>query len=60
MLIDFLNETTNENRSLNKKDPLRELMYPDLDLDELEDMDEDERRDALEEAGYDPDEFEEF
>ena len=29
----------------------------DLDLDDLEDMDEDERREALEEAGYDPDDF---
>ena len=27
----------------------------ELDLDELEYMDEDERREALEEAGYDPD-----
>ena len=29
----------------------------ELDLDELEYMDEDERREALEEAGYDPDDF---
>lgn len=29
----------------------------DLDLDDLEFMDEDERREALEEAGYDPDDF---
>lgn len=29
----------------------------DLDLDDLEDMDEDERREALEEAGYDPDDY---
>lgn len=29
-----------------------------FDFDELDDMDEDERREALEEAGYDPDEFE--
>lgn len=29
----------------------------DLDLDDLELMDEDERREALEDAGYDPDDF---
>lgn len=29
----------------------------ELDLEELEYMDEDERREALEEAGYDPDDF---
>ena len=29
----------------------------ELDLDDLEFMDEDERREALEEAGYDPDDF---
>lgn len=29
----------------------------ELDLDDLEYMDEDERREALEEAGYDPDDF---
>lgn len=28
-----------------------------LDLDELEDMDEDERREALEDAGLDPDDY---
>ena len=29
----------------------------ELDLDELEFMDEDERREALEDAGYDPEDF---
>ena len=29
----------------------------DLDLDDLELMDKDERREALEDAGYDPDDF---
>lgn len=29
----------------------------ELDVDDLEFMDEDERREALEEAGYDPDDF---
>lgn len=33
-------------------------MYPDLDFDELEYMDEDERREAIEDAGYDPDDVE--
>ena len=35
-----------------------DLEFNDLDLDDLEFMDEDERREALEEAGYDPDDFE--
>ncbi len=29
----------------------------ELDLDDLEDLDPDERREALEDAGYDPDDF---
>lgn len=33
---------------------------PVLDRDELEMMDEDERREALEDAGYDPDDFDDF
>lgn len=32
----------------------------DFDPDDLEFMDEDERREALEEAGYDPDDFDDF
>ena len=31
-----------------------------LDIDELEYMDEDERREALEDAGLDPDDYDEF
>ena len=31
-----------------------------LDIDELMDMDEDERREALEDAGLDPDDYDEF
>ena len=31
-----------------------------LDVNELEYMDEDERRDALEDAGLDPDDYDEF
>lgn len=42
------------------EDDDRNLLYPDLDFDELEDMDEDERREALETAGYDPDDFDDF
>lgn len=37
-----------------------ELEIAGLDLDELADMDEDERRDVLEDAGLDPDDFDEF
>lgn len=34
-----------------------DLAVAGLDMDELEDMDEDERREALEDAGLDPDDF---
>ena len=34
-----------------------EITAAGLDMDELEFMDEDERRDALEDAGLDPDDF---
>lgn len=37
-----------------------ELEMAGLGLDELVDMDEDERRDALEDAGLDPDDYDEF
>ena len=37
-----------------------ELEMAGLDIDELADMDEDERREALEDAGLDPDEYDEF
>ena len=37
-----------------------ELGMVGLDLDELADMDEDERREALEDAGLDPDDYDEF
>lgn len=36
-----------------------ELLLSGLDADELRYMDEDERREALEDAGLDPDEFDE-
>ena len=34
-----------------------DLAVAGLDMDELEDMDEDERREALEDAGLDPDDY---
>ncbi len=37
-----------------------ELLMHDLDSDSLAEMDEDERRTALEDAGLDPDDFDEF
>ena len=37
-----------------------ELEMVGLDADELADMDEDERREALEDAGLDPDDYDEF
>ena len=37
-----------------------ELEMAGLDVDELADMDEDERRAALEDAGLDPDDFDDF
>lgn len=37
-----------------------ELSFYGLDRDELDLMDEDERREALEEAGLDPDDYDEF
>ena len=37
-----------------------ELEMAGIDIDELADMDEDERREALEDAGLDPDDYDEF
>ena len=48
--LDFLTRQMEED---NKFDDDEE----ELDLDDLEFMDEDERREAMEEAGYDPDDF---
>ena len=39
---------------------VEELEMAGLDLDELADMDENERREALEDAGLDPDDYDEF
>ena len=41
-------------------DVLDEIEMAGLDRDELEFMDEDERREALEDAGLDPDDYEEL
>ena len=49
--LDFLARQMEEDRSMEAED--------ELDLDDLELMDEDERREALEEAGYDPNDFDE-
>ena len=37
-----------------------ELEMAVIDIDELADMDEDERREALEDAGLDPDDYDDF
>lgn len=39
---------------------LDEFEMAGLDIDELADMDEDERREALEDAGLDPDDYDEL
>ena len=47
--------------SLEEDDELAdELEMVGLDLDELADMDEDERREAIEDAGLDPDDYDDF
>ena len=47
--------------SLEEDDELiDELEMTGLDVDELEYMDEDERREALEDAGLDPDDYDDF
>lgn len=60
MQYDFFEESLKSDSSDEDDEDDRELLYPDLDFDELEDMDEDERREVLEEAGYDPDDFDDF
>ncbi|MGN0169513.1 MAG: hypothetical protein ACI39H_01995 [Lachnospiraceae bacterium] len=46
---------------LDENDDLEdELELAGLDIDELTHMDEDERREALEEAGFDPDDYDDF
>ena len=58
MQFDFIEEGMKSESGRDEEED--ELFGSDLDFDELEDMDEDERREALEEAGYDPDDFDDF
>ena len=51
--LDFISEQMESDSSKEDEDDFD----PILDRDELELMDEDERREALEDAGYDPDDF---
>ena len=43
-----------------EEDPEDELLMFGLDPDELEEMDEDERREAIEDAGLDPDDYDDL
>ncbi len=57
--IDFMNKTNlYEEDEIDEEQELEdELIMSGLDRDELEMMDEDERREALEDAGFDVDDF---
>jgi len=57
--IMFFEDMDDEDRLRREADALEEseLVESDLDFDELEDMDEDERREAFEDAGLDPDDY---
>ena len=57
--IDFMNKTNlYEEGGVDEEEELEdELIMSGLDRDELEMMDEDERREALEDAGFDVDDF---
>lgn len=54
--LDFLERQMKED-NLSYETDEDDLELNGLDLDDLEFMDEDERREAVEEAGYDPDDF---
>ena len=58
--IDYMNRTGIYKESEDEEDFDDELLLAGLDRDELEEMDEDERREALEDAGLDPDDWDEF
>ena len=58
--IDYMNRTGVYKESEDEEDFDDELLLAGLDRDELEEMDEDERREALEDAGIDPDDWDEF
>lgn len=55
--LDFLMKDMESDSSDDDEDEDDLNLDPFLDRDELEMMDEDERREALEDAGYDPDDF---
>jgi len=59
--IMFFNAMEEEDRLRREEEELEEiedeLTLAGLDIDDLEDMDEDERREALEDAGLDPDDY---
>lgn len=58
--IDYMNKTGSyeEHDVVDEDEELEdELLLSGLDRDELDMMDEDERREALEDAGLDPDDF---
>ena len=57
--IDYMNkDNLYEEKEVDEEQELEdELIMSGLDRDELEMMDEDERREALEDAGFDVDEF---
>ena len=58
--FDFANKQGIYAEDENDEDQEDELLLSGLDPDELELMDEDERREAIEEAGLDPDDFEDL
>lgn len=60
--FEFIDRITKEENSDDSEydDMDDELEMAGLDRDDLEMMDEDERREALEEAGLDPDDFDDF
>lgn len=58
MQLDFIEEGMKTDSGSDEEED--DLFGSDFDPFELEDMDEDERREALEEAGYDPDDFDDF
>ena len=55
--IDYMNKTGMYEEAHDEEDPEGELMMFGLDPIELENMSEDARREAIEDAGLDPDDF---
>ena len=58
-LLDFMafDEATRESSDYDDDDEYGDFEIAGLDYDELEMMDEDERREVLEDAGLDPDDY---